>query len=172
MAGSPALMARCSCNDCRIGPLPLWTNSGPAATLSTPASGFPTPTPTPAQAPVPVAGGARLSPMIQVKLGVVAPPSFDANVSEALRRLLLAHSRAGQPMTTITDWYRDATTNLRTPGASPSSQHTFGTAFDLRADAAGAAVARQWALGGDEVIDETGRVDRPHWHLERASAFV
>jgi len=106
---------------------------------------------------------------LQLKAGAEVPPQMTAATYGALSMLLEAHRRAGSPLTVITEWFRDATQNLKlaSQGSVANSQHQVGTAFDLRDDAGGAATAAWWQRLGGETIDErsiAGVV--PHWHLE------
>jgi uncharacterized protein YcbK (DUF882 family) len=81
-------------------------------------------------------------------------------------QVLLFGLRAINPRSataTITDWYRDATENLRVGGVA-NSQHLRGTAVDVRNDVAGAALAAAWRAIGGQVVDE--RANKNHWHLE------
>lgn len=100
-----------------------------------------------------------------VKVGVEAPPFYNVDVARSVQLLEQAHRIAGMPPATITDWFRNELANLLA-GGEQGSQHERGTAFDLRADMAGALVAQAWATLGGVVVDETRKIDSPHWHLQ------
>lgn len=152
-------MAGCGCPKCST-----------AGTIAAPVSIVPAAPPMPNGSVGSI--GVRFSDLIQLKVGVKSPPELNSDVYEALRRLSEAHARAGSPLVVITDWYRTATDNLKTPRAAPTSQHLIGTAFDLRADGGGRAVAAEWARAGGEVIAPENYPEAPHWHLELASFRV
>jgi hypothetical protein len=106
---------------------------------------------------------ANFDPLIQLKLGVRPPPTITLSVVRALDALRTAHRLAGSPLLTITDWYRDASTNLMV-GGELDSLHLQGLAFDLRNDAAGFAVFKAWRSLGLQGVDE--RSTKNHFHIE------
>lgn len=132
-------------------------------------SGAYTPPPVPSSASAPSGGDLSLGDLIQFKVGVQAPPDFTPGVYSAVAALREAHRRAQRPLITVTEWYRSPEQNLLTRGASATSLHQTGLAFDLRADAGGAAVARAWRELGFRILtpeQEVAKGSAPHWHLE------
>lgn len=148
----------CGCKSQPVTTFAFAPEEDPAPTPVSQASVLP-----PVRAPV----STPSDPLIQFKIGVRAPPQMTAQTLQALEALRTAHRLAGAPLVTVTSWYRDASENLQLPGAVSNSLHLQGLAFDLRADAGGAAVYQAWLGLGLQGKDERNIPGvAPHWHIE------